>query len=114
MLYRPSSSSSKGVSYTEYKQVPGSSEGLVIGHRQAEHGIRPGPQLIIASIHVQLVSMHGHEVAVAGWGGMGPRGHISPLLLGQVQHKHVLQHEVVASTMNEQLTACDGTLRLHT
>ena len=71
-------------------EVPGSSEGLAIGYRQAEHGIRPGPQLVVASIHVQLICMDYHEVAVAGWGGMRTSGHICPLLPGQVQHEQVL------------------------
>ena len=40
-----------------------------------------------------------------GW-GMGPGGHIGPFPLCQVQHKHVLQHKVVAATVYKQLAAC--------
>lgn len=88
--------------------VPGSGEGLAIGYGQAKHGIRPCPQLVIASIHIQLISMQCDEVGVARWGGVLARDHICPLLPGQVQHKQVLQHKVVAAPMDKQLGPCSS------
>ena len=85
--------------------APGWGEGLVVGDGQTEHSIRPGSQLIVASVHEELVCMHCHEVAMPGRGSVCPGSNVCPFLLAQIQHKHIFQHKIIATTMKEQLAA---------
>lgn len=82
--------------------VPSRGGELAIGHWEEEHAIRPGSQLVIATIQEQLVFIDAYDVTVAGRGHPPSRQHLIPLLLHDIQSKQVLAHKVVPASLDQE------------